>query len=97
MIRCSRPPESWCGYCRKPAASVRDADLGEQVDGPLAGSRRLDALSEHRLEQEVAVAADRIDVGARVLVDHADLVCAQVPQRAPAHVQHGLPPEAHRA
>ena len=70
ITRCSRPPDSSCGYCRRrrspsgtptSASSLTDRALGLVVGDAVVGPQRLG--------HEVADPAHRVDVRARVLED----------------------------
>ena len=79
MTRCSMPPESSCGYCRKcrsasssPTARSSSTRLGASaVCGPAV-------VEPQRLGEEVTHPPDRVDAGARVLEDHRDLGATQL-------------------
>lgn len=63
------------------AFGVGEADGVEELDGPGAGRLLVEAGSRQPFDEEVADAADRVEGGARVLVDHGDrtgAVAAQV-------------------
>ena len=55
IARCRMPPENSCGYCRARALGLRDADLGEQVDGrPVAAALRTFVVHADHLGDLVA-------------------------------------------
>ena len=80
IARCRMPPENSCGYCRARSAGVRDADLGEQVDGPAPrrGLRRPRVRRDH-LGDLVADAEHRVQRRQRVLEDHREVAAAHAP------------------
>ena len=66
MTRCSRPPDSSCGYCAQPPLAVLDADLAEHLGRAPAGVGAAHAaVGAQRLGHEVADRAHRVGVRAR--------------------------------
>ena len=73
------PPDSWCGYSRKPPRRVGDAHAGEQVDR--LGARLVAAHPAVPLQHLGDLAADgehRVERAHRVLEHHRHVASAQV-------------------
>lgn len=77
------------GALADPLLGVRQADGGEELDGPFLGGAAFD--------EEVADAADRVEGGARVLVDHRDGVGAVGAQGLAAQAEYVRAVDADRA
>ena len=74
ITRCSRPPESSCGYWRRRrSASSMPTSRSSAITRSLGVGRRARRVRDQRLGQEVADAAHRVHVRARVLEDHRDV------------------------
>jgi hypothetical protein len=62
------------------APRVGDADPGQQVEHPLAGLGLGHVVRGHRLHDLLADAHQRVQRGHRILIDHRDLVAADLAQ-----------------
>ena len=78
ITRCSMPPESSCGYCRRCRSASSSPTARSSSTARVARPVALPAVVEaQRLGEEVADPADRVDARPRVLEDHRDLGPAQ--------------------
>ena len=73
------PPLNWCGYCLILRCAIRDADLLETPHRFLARRRAVHAKVQlQRLGQLAPDRENRVQRGHRLLIDHGDLLAADV-------------------